>query len=550
MGGAAEVPTSKSRAISTVVRKAAQERARRQLDPLRMYEPMPLQKAFHDSNAMERVVIGSNRGGKTTCCAVEVARIVRGRDPRYPARDGRAYIVAEDLDQIGQVVWRKLSRSGSFKMIRDRRTKKWRSFRPHDEKDKKREDEAKPALPLIPPSEIKEIAWENKKQRVPKLVVMRNGWEISFYSSKADPPGGADIDLAWFDEEIVLFDWYTEIATRLLDRQGKFIWSAPPLNASASLHELSERADEEQNEQKPSVEKFFLHIEDNLHLTKEQREQFWKKLGSDSERRLRYHGEFRIATFKVYSEFDMGLHGFKNSDLPEGGIPQFWSRYAIVDPGYQICAVLFAAIPPPPQGDFVLLYDELYIPRCSAPIFASEMATKAQGQQFVAFVIDYHAGRTTEVSTGKTREMHYSEELKKNKVSSWKTGHGFIWGSDDVKGGLEAVLRWLGIRSDGKTKLRVLENKLPKFEWEISRYHYKVVQNRITEDPDQRRDNHLMDCLRYLAMYDPGWVAPPTKPVEDGYAIKALRAKAKRRREAMGDPFVRLGPGASNISIR
>src|SRR5262249_18740540 len=160
---------------------------RESLDGLALYEPMPGQLRFHADNRMVRLVVGGNRSGKSACAAVEVARAACGCDPfgKYPKVPMRIYCVGKDQKHIGQVMYPLLFKEGAFKIIKDKKTGRWRAW---TEKDPHKE--AKPAPPLIPQRYIAEIAWENKKESVPSVVTLKNGTVMCFFSSNGKPPQG------------------------------------------------------------------------------------------------------------------------------------------------------------------------------------------------------------------------------------------------------------------------------------------------------------------------------------------------------------------------
>lgn len=525
------------------LRELLAERARRRMEAMRLYEPLPEQARFHQSKTRVRVVRGSNRGGKTVPCAVEVARAVTAQDPygKYPKRDGRCYCVGKNLDHVGQVMWRKLGRAGAIKMIRDLQTGCWRAYRPWDAADKAREDEAKPAPPLIPPRLVKAIAWENKAKVIPKTVTLTNGWEINFYSSEGKPPQGSDLDLVWFDEEIVDEDWYPEMRLRLLDRKGKFIWSATPQAGTEQLFMLHERAAEEdaKQEARRTVSEFVILLIDNPHIDGDEKKDLMTDVAmTDEEYRVRIEGEFLFTSFKVYPQFSMERHGVDWLDIPRD-----WCRYLVVDPGYQVCAALFAAVPPPSAGDHVYLYDELYIKDCTPQQLAEAVDHKVAGASFQAFLIDYHGSLRTEGGVGKSLLQQYTEAFAARNIKSAATGSGFILSSDDVKGGIMAVQIWLRDRPEKGPKLRVLRGVLKNFEREIKYYHYRRESGGLVSDKPMQRNNHQMDNLRYLAMYNPGYVKPAAaRPVETG-AIAAFRQWQKEDLQKYGAPYVRFGPG-------
>jgi hypothetical protein len=371
-------------------------------------------------------------------------------------------------------------------------------------------------------------------------VRLHNGWELAFYSSLGAPPNGVDVDLVWFDEEIDHPEWYPEMSARLLDRAGRFIWSATPQEGTDELYNLHERAQAAHLDPGPAaVEEFWMRLADNPHIKEEQKRQFREKM-SDEDAMVRIDGQFAISSFRVFPEYDRVLHG-----VPWFNIPQHWTRYAVVDPGRQMCAVLFLAVPPPEEEDAVYLYDELYVPNCSAPLFGRRMAEKCQQQQFQAFIIDHHEGRKADTGSGMTVEYQYTAALRSHKVKSTLTGHGFLWGSDDVAGGLEACRSMLLIGEGGKPRLRVIWERMPNFDWEIRHYKFKrdPGTKRVTDKPEDRGRVHLMACWRYAAMQKVPYVRPAKGKAPKSFVVRALEAKRKRQKELAGGGQVRLGPG-------
>lgn len=531
------VPEPLSFADTARFMRVASELVNRQCEALKLYEPLPIIDRFHACTLDERLLRGSNRAGKTLGAAVEMARAVTGQDPydKYPKANGKAFLIGLDEQHLGDVMYAKLFRAQAFKMIRDAVTGRWRAFRP--DQDSGREKETKWAPPLIPQRFIKEISWKDKKRFVPGVIRLTTGWEMYFFSSKGAPPQGSDIDLCWPDEEIENEAWYPEMAARLLDRKGKFYWSATPQIASQQLYDLHVRCDEGD----PNVGEFIALLEDNPHIGRSEKDKLYAKYTSDEERRVRIKGEFALSGFKVYPEYSKNIHGLDW----DGPIPHDWCRYMVVDPGRQVCAVLFGAVPPPAHelAGCVVLYEELYIRQCDAQKFAESVKEKSEGCVYEAFIIDSHASRVTEMGSGKTVEFQFTQALHERRLKCRRTGSGFTWGADDPKAGQLAVRSWLRIGEDGATKLRVLRGRLPKFEWEIERYNFRRIHKQVSDEAEKKND-HLMDCLRYLAMFAPAWIRPPKVKEPMNYAVKAMKGKEKRKREKQGGlDFVRLGPG-------
>jgi hypothetical protein len=411
-----------------------------------------------------------------------------------------------------------------------------------------------------------EPAWEDKRLGIPKLLRLKNGTRIHFFTGNAKPPHGTQIHMAAFDEEIGSQLWYSEIAARLLRFKGKFIWSATPQAATEGLYELHLRAEAEEKKDKPGVTEHFLHIKNNPHIDEESKQILLGKLTDPEQKRVRWDGEYAGSQLHIFPEWNINIHGHQFVDEHGGPIPipSNWTRYMVVDPGITVCAVLFAAVPPKEVGDYVYLYDELYIQNCmNADVFAAQVDQKVKDQHFHEFIVDSHGGRIREQGSGLTIAQQYSRALARRKIRSETTGSDFIWGMDDVLSGNMAVHDWLHIRANtGDAKLRVLskpteggslECLLPNFDFEIKRYRKKrAPDGTITDKPYDKHD-HLMSCLRYLRGRNPQWhpqVKRRTMRKRDGLSVlNDLKAREKTR-YGSNQSYVNLGPGAGRKQER
>lgn len=545
--------TISSEGAAFEMRRIVTELASRRMESLKLYQPMPLQAGFHASMAKERILRGGNRSGKTLSAAVEVARAVTGQDPwkRYPEKGGICYCVGFDGRHVGQTMWKKLARAGAFKIIRDLRTKKWRAFFPNDPEDARRAHLAKAAPPLIPNRMIESISWFLKKENQPQVVKLVNGWELHFFSGNAKPPQGSTCHLGWFDEEIADGEWYNEIAARLVDENGWFIWSATPQAGTDQLYNLHERAEEQVvKDTKPrTVEEFVVHINENVHMTDEQRTAFIDKLDEDS-RDIRVAGEF-AGIHRVFPEYNPKYHEVEFRDIPDT-----WTRYIGIDPGRQVCAALFLAVPPPTDTDNkdqFYLYDELYIKDCDAVQFGRSMKEKCDGQHFRAFIIDPNEAPKHDTGGGLTIEEQYRKQLQIHSVKSELTGSGFLMGDDNRRGAFEAIRLMLKKQPTNSSwtipsALRVIAERCPNFIWEIKHLKYKKIANIVTDDPDERKRTHLIACLRYLIQYRPKWYPLPKREPGGGMAYKRFLRKQEKASEAGGGYGIMLGPGGSHAT--
>lgn len=540
------------------LRKVINELHKRSMEALAHYEPLPVQARYHESRARVRMIRGSNRAGKSQSAAAEICRVVTGMHPSgtFPKENGNSYVIGWDHRHIGQVMWRYLGRPGVFRLIRDEHTGKWRNWRPWEKYDWAYREKTVEAPPLLPERLIKGgangIAWESRKEDIPKLIVMKNGWTINFASSRGAPQQGIELDYAWIDEEIENEKWYKETISRVAKFAGattrpvRATWSATPLAATHQLYELHLKCHSVENT--GQYAEFLLTIDDNPYIPQEEKDAFRSML-SPEEIQVRYYGKFALSGFKRYPEYGIEEHGVKAFPIPPN-----WTRYMAVDPGTTVCAVLFVAVPPSYTSSGAVnpyelhVYDELYIKRCSAQKFATEVEKKVRQHKnkgIEAFIIDSQYARQQESGYGQTIEEQYSKALEERGVRSRQTGFGFIRGSSDRDGRQEALKRLLNIRpSTGDSPLKVHRGKCDKLDWEMQNQFFKKSPSGLVTD--KRKENipdHLVDCLEYIAAYNPQWVTPQTRSSDQSKHIHEYLAQKRKKERKTRNDFISLGPG-------
>lgn len=519
----------------------------RKLESLRLYRPNANQEAIHACTASEILVIGGNRSGKSLSTFVEDARCVTNQDPygKYP-KEGILVIVGKDWKHIGLVVVPMLFRAGAFKIIRDESTGDWRAYNPVT--DEHRKGETKPAPPLIPPRLVKAQSWVLKSANYMQYCKLHTGWEIHFFSSEGEPVQGFQCDRAHVDEDINNENWVPELQARLVDRKGVFTWSAMPHSTNNALLGLKERADSSEQAlgDKSIIRQFKLRMLDNPYLDSAEKAKSierWAALGEDV-LRMRAEGDFITDSVLVYPNFDMRIHGMERSELPNGQVPREWCRYAVVDPGHAVTAVLFCAVPP--NEEYWLCYDQLYLRQCNATVFGEEFTKKVRDWQFYAFLIDAHGGRLRDIGSGRLPVEQYTEQLIKNGVRSQVTGASFLAGCDDIIARTESTRTALHIRPTGTPQLRILRGACPDLEREIKRYrklvNYVAGTAIVTDRPNTKGEVHLCQCLEYICAYRPHYHAPPLQNGEQEPWWVKWQSDRKKRLGEGGPAYVFLGP--------
>lgn len=219
----------------------------------------------------------------------------------------------------------------------------------------------------------------------------------------------------------------------------------------------------------------------------------------------------------VYPTFNMTVHGYDRAALPNHQVPAEWTRYAVIDPGHAVTAVLFGAVPP--DNSMLLAYDELYLRQSNAKIFGERFAAAVKGQEFHSFILDMHGGRLRDIGSGRQVAEQYMEELRLRNVRSFTTGAGFMAGCDDVLARTSAVRTALHIKPDGSTRLRVLRGACPNLERELRRYRNKVNYVNglavVTDQPNTKGEVHACQCLEYLVASEPRYVEKRKKAEEE-----------------------------------
>lgn len=527
---------------------------------------------------------------------VEVARAATNQDPynKYP-KNGVAVCLGYGEGHIGRVIHRYLFRYGAFNIIQDLKTGEWRTFRPWaaDKEvmgkfgDAGREEEIRPSPPLIPKRFIEGIAWEKRANHVFSLATLNTGWEIHAFNSQgeAEMAQGFQADLFLIDEDVATGGWYVEALGRTAYRKGKIRWNALPHNKTEDLVQMAQRAEDEEGNPNATTICLRATMFDNPYYPEESKEhnaKAWKAAGEDVYR-ARALGEFTIDSTRMYPTFSKEVHDAINrltfieqeherngrqmrakvqKVLTESGgePPMDWCRYMVYDPGFNVGAVTFYAVPPPHEfGNFKICYDMLYLTNCTASKWGDEVELKMRNKHFQDFIIDAHGARLRELGSGVLPRRQYEMELEKRGLVCEARGSRFTSGSDDVKGREMAVRTWLEIRSGenplerGYPTLLINMDRCANLVKEILQFRKKMVKvagkEVVSDEGNRKTAVHAVETLEYAAAHGLPYVAPPRRvaafktyadEIREGRKYREARRRA--RGQGMGDGNVNLGP--------
>lgn len=291
---------------------------RRFLDSLVLYKALPPALAFHRSGAHNRLLVGSNKSGKTVSAGFEAASKVLGRHPRRPKQNGWLLCVGLDEDHISHMWGDILTKEGLFQIVPDEITGAPRAVRPDpndprhiDPIDLDRQDLWQPSPPFIPQDQWDwpgGIVWRDKGKNAPAIVRIKStGWKMTFHPSGGVPKRGIAITDAWFDEEIANMLWITETIPRLVKDDGYFVWSATPQTASEELVKMHARVLRGDDD----IEEFTLYLEDNPYISDAAKKRMYDSIAAygDEELAVRYFGEWAVYGRKIYPQWDMNKLG-------------------------------------------------------------------------------------------------------------------------------------------------------------------------------------------------------------------------------------------------
>lgn len=517
--------------LHTMLHDAFAEKRARLYDGLKLFRPMISQVPILTTKASEVLVRGGNRSGKSILAATITASIARRRRILGPngkplpafCPDDRPllmWVIGKGEKHIGQTIHRLLCKPNQIPIFKDPKTGLVRAAHNYDEKELGRKQGLK-SSPLIPEDEIAKISWEGHAANYFNSIEMKNGTVICAYTSTGEVKMGDPVDFLWIDEDIQYPDYYGEWLARTSDNKGRVLWSAWPHQSNWALMNLSQRAAEQADRERPDVAEFRLEYSKNPFIDEDQKRQkleAWTFNGS-AEWRSRDRGEFTTDLILMYPNYTKLVHGIGdggvNDELSRQLIrtgfvpPQSWTKRLFIDPGHTCTAILFVATPPPELGDYVIAYDELYLRAHDADQTARAVLQKTSGQVVQEYVIDGRIARESIVGMGGvTYYKLFADAFQRANLRSVVNEYGFTLSSDDVSAGLLAVRTWLTIRTDGTAKFRSCVPTTPNFQQEIQMYRKTVTKEETQEKPAGGQRDHLMDDLRYAAIHGCEYVPP------------------------------------------
>ncbi|MFA7177012.1 MAG: hypothetical protein WC114_07185 [Smithellaceae bacterium] len=548
----------------------AAEMAMRKREGLSTFRPRPTQIPFHRSKAFQRVVRGGNRSGKTVAAVAELAAAVLHQPIvtwegetlplNYPPPPLVVWAIGYDQRHLARM-YRKLCEPGLYRIIKDKATGEWRPWKPWEPEEAGKKRLTRRSVPLIPQRAIAHIAWESKGEQVPSVIELKNGTRIFFFPSGGEAGVGEAVDIVWIDEDIQIPSHVQEWQARLADNEGRLIWSSWPKDSNEALRLLVKQAEEQAGQTNPDVECWTLRFSDNPYIPDEAKRKILATWAAAGEATLlaRDQGLFADGLQRVFPQFDIETHGLVTKGDPDpieravrdapNMLPDNWTYYLALDPGFEHIAAVFAMVPPPNLGKCVVIRRAWYWSRVDHHAVAQDIKGEFPDVPWQAFIMDAHAGRTHTMGRGERVADVFSEAFEQAKLESDTTGYAFIPGSDDVSARNMIVRQWLSETMNGRPRFRLVADDTYAMQREFANYKCRV--GRDDTDDVVKKDNHTMDCNGYLMAYlnplfavEEAWVAPRQSPYVDPMLKLLKKMEGRNKRPGASSSFW-LGPGAA-----
>jgi len=418
-----------------------------------MYKPHDIQKRLHKDAHKIRAYFGGNRSGKTTFGAVETLwwclGMHRYRDdiPKPPVR---ARVCCTDfINGIKKIILPEF--------------KKW-----------------------LPEGSYRWWAED-------RVLELENGSTIEMLSYDQDVSkyGGVSRNLIWMDEEPTSKSLYDENLMRTVDIGGALLLTMTPIKGLTWVYdEIYEQGDTEHVYYEVAT------IYDNPYLQRDEITVIENTMHPD-EREVRLEGRFIPKSGMIYKEFDTMLHV-----VPYFKIPDDWTIVLGLDPHDRTPhAVIFCAIN---RDQDVFIFDEIH-EHCLIEDLAKKMKEKLKFLKTVgpitmpAYSVIDTSAKTQNMITGRS----YKEEL------GLMYGFFCIDAHKDVLAGISKVREFLNYQNK-KPNLYVMEHcratirQFRHYIWDD--YVHKDKLN--PKETPLKKDDHLLDALRYVLMTNPRWQIP------------------------------------------
>jgi phage terminase large subunit-like protein len=459
--------------------------AKRLADPLAFYEPHVKQRAFHSFTAQTKCFFGGNQSGKTWGGLAD--DIIQAVDKEALPEHLRGYkkfeppflcrIMAESFPVLETTLIEKLQN-------------------------------------LVPDHQLLGGSWKSAYEKDLRVLHFQNGSKFFFmtYEQEVRKMGGASIDRVHFDEEPPLAV-FNECRLRVMAHSGDLLFTMTPVfGLTWTFDQLWKQRgvetekdvhrgvmeDPETGEAIGEIQTVTVDMADNPALSPADVAIALRGM-SKEERAARKEGKFIALHGLIYGDFDKDRHR-----SPERPIPENVNVVVGIDPGIRHAAgVVWAYLTP---DDTMVVFHEGYFRGMTAREVCEAIheTNEALDVHPMYYVID-PAARNQEHQTGRSTQMEYADN-----------GIVTIAGQHAVTAGINRV------RERFQTDRLFIQANCTHLIDELQKYRWKQPprSGEETREAPVKKDDHLMDALRYAVMSRP--YLPNAQQIRDETPLQRL----------------------------
>ena len=426
-------------------------------EPYRFYEPNKKQLQFHKSNKFIRFFAGGNSSGKTYGLVMEAVWACIGKNPYVytPPPPVNVWIVSLDFNNSRDVVKELLEG-------------------------------------LLPQGEIL------KYDRNEHTYYWKNGSKLSLKSSDSGEKKfrGSKTHLILFDEEPPE-DVYNECYARAAKADGRIGFAVTPTRGINWLYTriIEPWKDAVSESRDIDIDVIQASIYDNKDNISENTIKKYENIKDPTERTIRLTGEFLHYSGLVYKDYNPVIH-----DIDPFKIPKEYPIWCCVDPHDRSpFSVLWVAVDP--QGRKIV-FDEYKKEGKNIDFYCKEVIKKNRGRRVIWLGADPLAIEAKSLAAGIT----VRKALAKRGL--------FVKPANNSRAGRDIIREWLHTDDTKKEPDIYVFSNLKHFKKEIMNYAYddwgtgKAADKHDKKETPRKKNDHLMDDLKYIANARPMWIDP------------------------------------------
>jgi len=471
---------------------------RERSDPLRWFVPSPTQEQFlrRDTKEFPFVLLSAmNRAGKSAITLADMAMFLRGTHPYQPKHKNLTIAVfAPTRMQASNVIARKLFDDSELVLPKDA---------PAEARNQ----------PMIPSWEIEKLSRPMQAgMRVPKEVVLKNGNRAIFSWTGADDQdakiSGVKLDAAYIDEEAGTPRLVAEIAARLTDSLsqgvglGFYVWAYTNTRYNDAFEDFKRRCEDKVRGHKT----FHLMPGENPAITAEAREMLagtMTKEQGDIRMRGTTDAGSLVQIFGKQWQDERHIHKEPYIISPEDNL---WVGY---DPGVEHpMGMLVAAI----NKEYPM---RLNVVKCwsykgeTLEKDVDRLAEWLRGRNIAGFV--YDTNLKNKDRGGGPSLLVRTKELMASRGIVPK--HGFCQSKKNHAPGIAMLRHYMDPAEERATPPLLMldmatdENCVAQLRQQIMAYRGREETKFTGPGGVVKKNDDLVDPLRYLVMQRPYWVA-------------------------------------------